>query len=244
MIWNPWHGCQKISAGCVNCYMYRRDAEYGKDSSVVALTSTFGLPVQKKRDGTYKLNESGYVFTCMTSDFFIEEADEWRAEAWKMIKQRSDLHFYIITKRIDRFKVSLPGDWDKGYENVTICSTCEDQRTADLRLPILLELPIRHKEIIHEPMLEEIHIEKYLASGKIENVICGGESGDNARLCCYDWILSTREQCMKYNVPFYFKQTGAKFQKDGKIYFVKRSLQIPQAQKAGINTVRQPVRQL
>ena len=234
-IWNPWHGCHKISAGCANCYMYRRDAEFGKDSSVVTKTSTFRLPVQKKRDGTYKLNESGVVYACMTSDFFVEEADEWRPEAWRMIRERSDLQFHIITKRVDRITVGLPDDWGDGYENVTICSTCENQETADDRLPILLDLPIKHREIIHEPMLSEIHIEQYLNTGKVEHVTCGGESGDNARLCCYDWILSIREQCVRYNVPFYFKQTGARFKKDGKIYLIPRSRQMEQARKAGIN---------
>ena len=109
-IWNPWHGCHKISTGCVNCYMYRRDAEFGKDSSVVSKTGSFKLPVQKKRDSTYKLNEKDYIFTCMTSDFFVEEADAWRTEAWKMMRQRSDQQFYVITKRIDRFTVCLPDD--------------------------------------------------------------------------------------------------------------------------------------
>ena len=89
---------------------------------------------------------------------------------------------------------------------------------ADERLPILVDLPIKHKEIIHEPMLEEINIEKYLATGCIEKVICGGESGENARICNYNWIINTRNQCIKYQVPFYFKQTGANFIKNNKLY--------------------------
>lgn len=235
-IWNPWHGCHKHSPGCLNCYMYRRDAEFGKDSSVVTLTSSFRLPMQVDRKGEYKLSDDGFVYTCMTSDFFIEEADEWRQEAWLMIRRRPDLRFFIITKRIDRFEVSLPDDWGGGYDNVTICSTCEDQRTADYRLPILLSLPIKHVQVIHEPMLEAIDISKYLASGRIEKVVCGGESGDGARLCDYDWILSTREQCIAQGVPFYFKQTGALFRKGGVLYRIPRRLQHSQALKAGINT--------
>lgn len=235
-IWNPWHGCHKISAGCLNCYMYRRDAQFEKDSTLVTKTSTFDLPIRRKKDGSYKLQDSGYVYACMTSDFFVEEADEWRAEVWEMIRQRSDLRFFIITKRIDRFRVNLPADWGDGYDHVTICSTCENQQTADYRLPIFLDLPIKHRQIIHEPMLEEIHIEKYLASGKIDGVVCGGESGPDARVCCYDWILSTRAQCVEYGVPFHFKQTGAKFMKDGKVYAIRRSLQMVQARKANINT--------
>ena len=235
-VWNPWHGCHKISPGCQNCYMYRRDAEFGRNSSIVAKTSQFKLPVQKKRDGTYKLYEDDYVYTCMTSDFFVEEADEWRKDAWEFIHFRSSVKFYIITKRIERFYVSLPADWKDGYENVTICSTCENQATADKRIPFMLNLPLKHMEIIHEPMLEKINIEKYLATGKIEKVICGGESGDNARLCDYEWILNTRQQCIEHNVPFYFKQTGALFRKDNKIYRIPREIQMSQAEKSGIST--------
>ena len=81
-IWNPWHGCHKISEGCLNCYMFRRDSMYDKDSNIVTKTSTFNAPVKRSRGGSYKMQESGTVYSCMTSDFFIEEADEWRKEAW------------------------------------------------------------------------------------------------------------------------------------------------------------------
>ena len=112
-IWNTWHGCHKKSSGCLNCYMFRRDAMYDKDSTIVTKTSTFDLAIKKKKDGTYKLqNDDGVVYVCMTSDFFIEEADEWRKDIWNMIRQRQDLNFYIITKRIKRFNVNLPNDWN------------------------------------------------------------------------------------------------------------------------------------
>lgn len=238
-IWNPWHGCHKISEGCLNCYMFRRDAMYDKDSTIVTKTSTFSAPVKCSRNGSYKMQVRGTVYTCMTSDFFIEEADDWRIDAWSFIRERKDLDFCIITKRIHRFEVSLPDDWGNGYDNVTICATCENQKRTDERLPILLNLPIKHREIIHEPMLEQIEIEHYLESGKIEYVTCGGESGKNARPCNYDWILHTREQCLHTNTPFHFKQTGARFIKDGKMYLIKRKDQIPQARKAGIDIMIQ-----
>ena len=234
-LWNAWHGCHKISAGCQNCYMFCRDAKYGKDSTVVKKTANFSLPIMKKKDGTYKLQTTDYVYVCMTSDFFIEEADEWRRDAFEMMRMRPDLNFYIVTKRIDRFYRCKPYDWKDGYDNVTICSTCENQEMSDYRLPIFLSVPIKHKEIIHEPMLEAIDINKYLESGQIENVICGGESGENARPCNYEWVLNTREQCKKWEVPFYFKQTGANFIKDGKAYKIPRAIQMLQARKANID---------
>lgn len=235
-IWNPWHGCHKKSSGCLNCYMYRRDAKYDLDSNVVRKTKNYDIVLRKSRDGTYKIKrDTSYVYVCMTSDFFIEEADDWRRDIWRMIRERDDLNFYIITKRIERFNVSLPDDWGDGYDNVTICVTCENQATADYRLPIFIKLPIKHKEIIHEPMLENINIEKYLESGQIDKVICGGESGDKARVCNYDWILNTRRQCLKYNVSFHFKQTGANFMKDNKVYKIPRKYQLVQAGKSRID---------
>lgn len=234
VIWNPWHGCRKISEGCRNCYMYRRDAQFGKDSSIIKKTANFDLPVKKNRAGEYTLAAEN-VYACMTSDFFIEEADAWREEAWRMIRERRDLDFTIITKRIDRFPVSLPRDWGEGYENVTLCVTCENQKTTDSRLPILLNLPLRQREIIHEPMLEAVNIEPYLASGAIRTVICGGESGDEGRLCDFAWIMDTRKQCLRHGVSFIFKQTGTRFKKGDRIYRIARQNQIPQARKAHVN---------
>ena len=234
VVWNPWHGCHKISPGCANCYVYRRDESIGKDASVVTKTGDYDLPLKKKRQGQYKLTaDDGIVFACMTSDFFLEDADEWRQGCWDMMRQRSDLQFYIITKRIDRFADCMPSDWGNGWDNVTICSTCEDQVRADYRLPIFLKLPIKHREIISEPMLGEIDIGKYLATGLIEHVSCGGESGDNARPCDLRWIQEVRRQCIRCGVPFTFRQTGAVFIKEGKVYRLERKLHIPQAKKSG-----------
>ena len=76
-IWNPWHGCKKLSPGCANCYVYRRDESVGKDASVVSKTGDYDLPLKRNRKKEYKLTpEDGVVYTCMTSDFFLEEADE------------------------------------------------------------------------------------------------------------------------------------------------------------------------
>ena len=131
--WNPWHGCHKLSSGCQNCYVYRIDQKHNRDSSVVVKNQDFNLPIKRNKKGEYKIPEGETVYTCFSSDFFVEEADEWRKEAWNIIKQRMDLDFLIITKRIDRFWISLPDDWENGYENVSIYVTCENQDRADYR---------------------------------------------------------------------------------------------------------------
>ena len=232
--WNPWHGCHKISAGCNNCYVYRMDSKFERDASMVTKTSNFELPLKKSRNGTFKLMSGETVYTCFSSDFFVEDADEWRIDAWRMIRLRSDLHFFIITKRIDRFTINLPEDWADGYDNVTICSTCETQDRADYRLPILQNLPIKHKVIICEPLLEHINLSPWLLDS-IEEVSVGGESGENARICNFDWVYNIRNQCLEKNIPFQFRQTGERFVKDGRLFHIKRQFQFSQAAKAGLN---------
>lgn len=233
--WNPWHGCHKISEGCRHCYVYRQDAQWDRTSSTVVRTAQFDLPLRRNRKGFYRIPSGEFVYTCFTSDFFVEEADAWRPRVWEMIRRRNDLTFLIITKRIDRFDVGLPGDWDEGYGNVIVCSTCETQEMADYRLQILAGLPLKHRQIVCEPLLEAIDLTPYLTSG-IEAVIAGGESGEQARPCNYDWILSLQRQCVEAGISFRFHQTGARLIKDGKMFRIPRRLQHEQARKAEIDT--------
>lgn len=234
--WNPWHGCTKISPGCKYCYVYRQDEMYATevDSSEVHINAEFNLPLKRRRDKSYKIAPGTVVFTCFTSDFLLEDADKWRAEAWAMIRERSDLMFFFFTKRIDRFMEVIPEDWGSGYDNVIVGCTVENQAMADFRLPIFKTLPIKHKAVIVAPMLERIELSQYL-DRTIEEISVSGESGVLARVCDYAWILDLRRQCMEKNVPFRFHQTGAKLLKDGKLYRIKRKYQIAQAYKANIN---------
>ena len=239
--WNLWHGCTRCSSGCAHCYMFRRDLEYGKDPTAVRKTSAFNLPVSRYRAGAhkgqYKVPAGSTFYTCFTSDFFHKGADEWRPFAWDMMKERSDCTFFMVTKRPERIAYTLPANWGSGYENVHISVTCENQYWADKRLPIFLMLPIRHKSVTMEPLLEEINIRPYLEKygREIENVSCGGESGPDARVCDYGWVLSAHMQCVEYNVPFSFHQTGAVLRKGDKTYHIPREHQHEQAFKAGLD---------
>ena len=205
-----------------------------RTSREVRRTTAFNLPVRRTRDGRYKVPPGEMVYTCFTSDFLVEEADAWRAEAWEMIRIRSDLRFFFITKRIDRLMQVLPPDWGGGYENLAVGCTVENQAMADYRLPFLLDAPLRHKLIICAPLLGPLDIARYLVPG-IEEVSVGGESGNEARPCNYDWILSIRRQCVAADIPFAFHQTGARLVKDGRLYRIRRPYQHSQARKAGID---------
>ena len=232
--WNPWHGCHKYSEGCANCYVFRIDSRFGKQSSVVTKTKDFDLPIKQDINGVYKVKPGSMVATCFSSDFFIEEADEWRPYVWSIIKRRSDLHFFFTTKRIERALSVMPHDWNGGYPNVTLCCTVENQDRADVRIPIFKAIPAMHKQIICEPLLGSIDLSPWLGDWA-ERVIAGGESGENARVCDWQWVLAIRENCKNANVPFFFKQTGANFKKDNKIYSIERRFQHSQAKKSNID---------
>ncbi len=234
-LWNLWHGCHKKSEGCLHCYVYRRDSQHDIDSNIIRKTASFRLPVQRNRQKQYKIPSGTTVFTCFSSDFFIEEADEWHEDAWQIMRLRPDLIFYIVTKRPERIMQCLPDDWGKGWENVVICCTMENQRRTDERMPIFKALPLKHKHIICEPLLSDINFGDWLAGGWLEQMTVGGESGLEARECDYSWVLHIREQCVQNNIAFLFKQTGRHFRKNGRLFMLDHRTAMQQARKANIN---------
>lgn len=231
-MWNPWRGCKKCSDGCLHCYIHKGDAKRGVDTSNIVKTKDFDKPLEKWKNGSYKM-KAGTVYLCFSTDFLIEEADEWRPACWSMIKARQDCMFLFLTKRIERFMDCVPDDWGSGYENVVVCCTIENQKHADRKLSIFQTLPIKHKCITAQPLLEKIDIEKYLQG--IELVVVGGESDHYARPLDYDWVLNLREQCIRKQVNFEFRQLGTHFIKDGKKYKLKTKDLCSQAKKADID---------
>ncbi|MBR2923847.1 MAG: DUF5131 family protein [Clostridia bacterium] len=242
-IWNPWHGCVKCSEGCQHCYMFFQDRMRGHDGSEIFRTKAkFDYPIQRDRKGRYRVQSGELIRVCMTSDFFLKEADAWRNDAWDIIRQRRDVKFFLLTKRPERVKDCLPDDWGDGWENVFFNVTCENQRRADERVPILLELPFKHKGIMCAPFIGPVSIEKYLPSGQIEQVICGGENYDGARPCDFDWVKQLRRECKAYNITFCFIETGTHFIKDGKHYNIpKKLVQSQMAHKSGVNYSGKPM---
>ncbi len=231
-IWNPWRGCIKCSEGCLHCYIHKGDYKHGINTSEIVKTKDFYKPIEKLKNGNYKM-KSGLVYLCFQSDFLIKEADKWRDECFKMIKERQDCKFLFLTKRIERFKEIIPDDWNDGYDNVIVCCTVENQKNADYKLSIFKDLPIKHKCITMQPLLEKVNIEKYLDD--IELVLVGGEQDYNARVLDYDWVLDIRKQCIKHNVTFEFRQCGTYTIKDGKTYKIETHNLTKQARLANIN---------
>lgn len=231
ILWNPWHGCRKYSEGCKNCYVFYLDRLRDRDANIITKSKTsFNLPLRKTRQGEFKIPSGSELATCFTSDFFLEEADCWRQDAWDIIKRRLDVSFLICTKRVNRIMHCLPDNWGEGYPNVIFAVTCENQCAADERLPVFADVPVVKRYIFVSPILEYVDLKAYLQGGKFNQVSVGGESYENARLCDFEWVKRIYMDCKACGVKFDFHQTGSNFIKDGKRYKIKHCDEYSQAQ--------------
>lgn len=227
--WNPWIGCRKVSEGCCNCYMHREMARFGQDPSNIHRTSAATwLQVKKFEPGAV-------VFVCSWSDFFLQDADPWRDDAWRVIEDRPDVTWVIVTKRPESIPGRLP--WGNGtpWPNVIGVVTAETQEMADRRVPLLLRANFAVRGASVEPMLGPVklsHMDVEMAgdpewfwinalTGKhtdmgrpcrpvprLDWVVCGGESGPDARPMPPAAARALRDQCVEAGTPFYFKQWG------------------------------------
>lgn len=198
--WNPWHGCKKVSPGCKYCYMYRDKERYGLDPTQVARSkTTFNDPLKWK--------EPKKVFTCSWSDFFIEEADAWRPEAWDIIQKTPHLTYQILTKRPERIRGNIPASGIPN--NVWMGVSIESNDQAD-RANFLLELDCL-TFISFEPLLAAM--DWHEAFDGVDWVIIGGESGNKKgkykfRPCSVHWILDLTYQFKNRYIPVFVKQMG------------------------------------
>ena len=129
-----------------------------------------------------------------------------------MMKQRSDVDFIFLTKRIHRFMQCVPPDWGDGYDNVIVGCVIKNQATADERLTIFNKLPIKHKNIIVQPFLERVNIEKYLKN--ISLVVSSG-TANKGRPLSSEWVVDLRNQSHKQNVAYQFRSTGTRLMEYG-----------------------------
>lgn len=166
-----------------------------------------------------KCQENGQrqrVFTCSMSDFFHKDADQWRDEAWEVIRSCKNLDWLILTKRPKLIAERLPNDWEKGYPNVWLGVTVEKHRHLE-RLDILAKIPAAVRFVSAEPLLEGVRFGRHIK--KLDWVITGCEQAgkDNRRAMDLDWVRSIRDECDKADTPLFFKQyySGTTLTSDG-----------------------------
>jgi len=197
--WNPWVGCRRISAGCLHCYL-----EEAPGLCWAGLGPVRRAPESRFHQPLREPPQQGLVFTCHWSDFFIEEADPWRPEAWDVIRQTPHLTYMIPTKRPQRIRASLPLDWGDGLPNVWLGVSVEDRASLG-RIDLLRALPARLRFVSFTPLLENV---TPLSLDGIHWAIAGGESGPVFRPMDHTWACEIRDACRAAGIPFFFRQSA------------------------------------
>lgn len=206
--WGPWRGCQKVSSGCKNCYAERDMKRFGHDFTVPTRSkTTFRDPL--------KWRKPRRVFVCSWSDFFWDEVPvEWRQEAWAVMAMSTRHSFLLLTKRPENIRDMLPNSWwHEPWPNVWLGVSAENQAMADLRIPLLLQVPAAVHFVSAEPLLGPINLTPWLPipfdGEHLDWVITGGESDlRNPRPMETEWVFDIRDQCVEAGAAYFHKQHG------------------------------------
>ena len=201
--WNPVTGCTKISPGCKFCYAERMamrlkamgQPRYRNGFKVTLQDDLVELPL--------KWREPRMIFVNSMSDLFHPDIRvDFIQRCFETMRKASQHTFQILTKRPERV-VELASDlpWPS---NVWMGTSVE---SADYtwRIHELQRVPAKVRFLSVEPLLGPI---PQLPVRGIAWVIVGGESGPGARPMDADWVRQIRDRCLRYNVPFFFKQWG------------------------------------
>ena len=221
-VWNPTTGCDKVSAGCDNCYAltmagrlkamgsahYQTDGDprtSGPGFGVAVHPDALGLPLRWRRPQLVFVNSMSDLFHArVPRDFIIS--------VWDVMAQTPQHTYQILTKRPERAArvlAAIAGRdlWPLPLTNVWLGVSVENQEQVDRRIPALLDTAASLRWISAEPLLGSVDLSPYLPD--LDWVVCGGESGPRARIMAPAWARSLRDQCTGAGVPFFFKQWGA-----------------------------------
>lgn len=212
---NPWIGCQNVSAGCDHCYAETlMDKRYGRvqwgphGERKRTSPSNWRKPYQwakaARQSGTRPR-----VFCASLADVFDNKAPYGaRADLWSMILDTPELDWLLLTKRPENIAKMLPVSWGDGPSNVWLGTTCEDQRAYDRRWPILRDTPAKVRFVSYEPAIGSIDVG--IDGPWPDWIICGGESGPGARLMKPEWADLMLMQCRNRGIAFFMKQMTSK----------------------------------
>ncbi len=228
--WNPATGCTRASVGCDNCYaasMSKRLEAMGSKGYEHGFTPA-EHPERLSIPGRWKRPRK--IFVCSMGDLFHHDISfEFIAEIFNVMA-RTERHTYqVLTKRPQRMLDFFEWIGGEAYplpKNIWIGVTAENQETANERIPLLMQCPAAVRFVSCEPLLSSVNLTRamyganpmgmscfgftdgYGYEALIDWVICGGETGNQARPMHPDWAIDLRDQCVAADVPFMFKQWG------------------------------------
>ena len=253
--WNPVTGCTKVSQGCKHCYAERDFprvyAKTGRKFVDIALhQDRLDKPLRWTKPRMIFVNSMSDLFHEDVPDSFIDQVFAVMAlcpqHTFQVLTKRPErMREYASKLRERSLEVAQRAVWlgiwddpeaaaadtvsalDAGFApNVWLGVSVEDQATANVRIPLLLETPAAIRWISYEPALGPIdfggkwskQVGRKAIGGPVPPnfysflnwIVVGGESGPGARPFDIEWARSTVRQCKATRTPVFIKQLGAK----------------------------------
>jgi protein gp37 len=217
--WNPFIGCAEVSPGCEHCYAKTLvEGRQGRDFGTLRRTApaTFNAPLKWEREAAVEQLTDPYavpwrVFAPSLSDFWHPDADSFREDAWGIIRQTPHLTYQILTKRPNRIERCLPPDWPHAFPHVHLGVSVESPTYA-FRVDTLARIPAAVRFVSYEPALEA-----WMPSPQqwqaLDWIVCGGESGPQARPFSLEWARELIEPAQFYGTALFIKQMGTRWAK-------------------------------
>lgn len=217
--WNPTTGCNKVSAGCKNCYaeiFAGRLKAMGSEKYKNGFKLTLHPDVLNEPK---KYNSSKTIFVNSMSDLFHKDVPvEFLKKVFKVMNETPQHIYQVLTKRAERLEeLCNEFEWT---DNIWMGVSVENDKVIN-RIDHLRKTPAKIIFLSLEPLLGPL---PNINLKGIDWVIVGGESGRRPRPVKEDWILDIKNQCEKANVEFFFKQWGGMNKKangrelQGKVY--------------------------
>lgn len=193
-------GCWKISPGCANCYAdsmaaFRGFDVWGKDAPRRTLSPAYWREPHKWNAEAEAAGERRRVFcssmtdVCLDDPVIIAEV----AKLWPLIRATPWLDWQLLTKRPERYPVTLPDDWGDGYPNVWVGATIESNPYV-WRADHLRAVPATVRFVSYEPAIGPLD---QLDLRGLDWIIYGGESGPalNRRAEDKQWARDMLARC-------------------------------------------------
>lgn len=222
--WNPVTGCTKVSQGCKHCYaetvaerFWKSQYPPNEDGSPRKFTDVRLHPERLEQPMRWKRPRR--IFVNSMSDLFHERVtDHFIGQVFTLMVSANWHIYQVLTKRPQRMMEWLKNWPIEPTPNIWLGVSVEDQKAADERIPLLLQMPAAVRFVSCEPLLGPVDLKlveftsedwgAWRRSRLLDWVIVGGESGANARPMHPDWARSIRDQCQAAGVPYFFKQWG------------------------------------
>lgn len=232
--WNPVTGCTKVSPGCAHCYAERITERLhgpGSFEEIVLHPDRLEYPLHWRKPRRVFVNSMSDLFhNDVPYDFIIKVfgvMQKCPQHTFQVLTKRATGMYDVVRAigRLDQFSSAWP------LPNVWLGVSVENQHFANERIPLLLRTPAAVRFISAEPLLgpvcltdvketmlpkmegdNHIHIDatERVVPSHIDWVICGGESGTDARAMQLSWARSLRDQCKSAGVAFFMKQLGSR----------------------------------